>query len=136
LISTHELTLEPAGVNPFDILTREVVSEGTPPNPPFANVAATNGPQGDNVGRLVFSDIHFIKRAALIDIGKLTPGKWLRHQEYQYKSAPAATNPCQADWKVCATYDLVREVVKGADGQWHFRTSVTGEEPVDQIIKN
>ena len=134
LLSTHELTIDPLGTDPNELLTREVVSEGAPPNPPFVDVSAVNGPQGENQGRLRFGDIHFLNRAALVELDKMAPGTWVRHQQYQYKSAPGARNPGQPEWVTCATYELTRAVVKGGDGKWHMLTSVTGAPPVDQII--
>jgi len=133
-----DFTLDPPGSDPMKTFTRENVSEGTPPNPPFVDVRPTNGPQGTNIGRLSMGDQHYLNPSALVPVSAMVPGTWARHQKYEW-ACPSDKGglPDDSAWQTFDENDLIRTISKGEDGSWHIITTVTGKsgtESQDDIM--
>lgn len=125
-------TMDPPGANSMTTWTRENVSPGSPPNPPFVDVAARSGPQGEGSGRLLMGDQHYLKPSALVPVSAMVPGTWARHQKYEWTCAGDKGLPDQTGWQTFDEYDMIRTVKKGEDGSWHLITLVTGKRGTEQ----
>ncbi|WP_327562572.1 eCIS core domain-containing protein [Actinophytocola sp.] len=130
-------TMDPPGSNPMSTWTRENVSEGTPPNPPFADVKPKNGPQGEMSGRLLVGDQHYISPSALVPLDQMVPGTWVRHQKYDWTCSNEKGLFDPTGWQTFDENDLIRTIRKSDDGAWHLITTVTGnsgKEEQDDVI--
>jgi len=127
LTTSTKFTLDPPTSDPMKTFTRENVSEGAPPNPPFKNPVPTNGPQGIGAGRLAMGDQHYMSADALVPLSEMVAGTWTRDQKYEWACAGDNPLPDDGAWAVFDENQLIRAISKGKDdGKWHIVTKVTG----------